>query len=148
MSLIAPTDTQASDFAEVTRLVAEAREMFVRLLERSLRHSNTKGTCLYAVILCSTLINKFTEHTARIRGGDGLNDGGLFIDNVGHGHYWVEMDVCGTPYIVDITADQFGLSPVIIADYSSLPARYEPGTQEIVDSHVEGEMSSMKSEQC
>jgi len=146
MSLIAPTDTKASDFAEVTRLVTEAREMFVRLLEISLSRSNTKGTCLYAVILCSTLINKFTEHPARIRGGDGLNDGGLFIGSVGHGHYWVEMDVCGTPYVVDITADQFGLSPVVIADYPNLPARYEPGNQATVDSHVEGEMSAMKRE--
>jgi hypothetical protein len=56
------------------------------------------------------------------------------------------MDVCGTPYVVDITADQFGLSPVIIADYPNLPARYESGNQETVDSHVEDEMSAMKSE--
>jgi hypothetical protein len=129
MNLIAPTESEDTDFAQVTSLVAEAREMFVRMLEMSLSHSSTKGTCLYAVILCSTLINKFTEHTARIRGGDGLYDGGLFIGSAGHGHYWVEMDVCGTPYVVDITADQFGLSPVIIADYPNLPARYEPGNQ-------------------
>lgn len=144
MTLIDLSGAGAPDLADVTKLVSDARGMFVRLLETSLSHSNTKGTCLYAVILCSTLINRFTEHTAKIRGGDGVNDGGLFIGPAGHGHYWVEIDVCGTPYVVDITADQFGLPPVIIAEYSSLPARYVPGAQETVDSHVEGEMSAMK----
>lgn len=145
MSCIAPTEA-VPNLAEVTKLVSDAREMFVRLLETSLSHSNTKGTCLYAVILCSMLINKFTEHPATIRGGDGINDGGLFIGSAGHGHYWIEVDVCGTPHVVDITADQFGLPPVIIADCSSLPARYEPGTQETVDRHVHEEITSMKSE--
>lgn len=148
MSLISPPDINGFDLTEVATLVSDARGMFVRLLETSLSHTNTKGTCLYAVILCSTLINRFTEHTARIRGGDGINDGGIFIGPVGHGHYWVEIEVGGTPCVIDITADQFGLPPLIFAEYSSLPARYEPGTQETVDSHVELEMASMKNEQC
>ncbi|WP_408602136.1 hypothetical protein [Pseudomonas sp. PLMAX] len=144
----ATTEATAAELDDVKKLVSDARGLFVRLLEMSLNHSQTKGSCLYAVILCSTLINKFTKHKARIRGGNGVSDGGLFIGQVGHGHYWVELDMHGTPYIIDITADQFGLSPIIIADSLSLPARYEPGNQATVDSHVEGEMSAMKSELC
>lgn len=123
--------------AEIEKLVHDARALFVQLLKMSLSHSDTKGTCLYAVILCSTLINKFTDHTAMIRGGDGLNDGGLFIGAGGHGHYWIEIDIVGTRYIIDITADQFGLAPVIISDAASLEARYISGDQRTVDDHVE-----------
>lgn len=36
-------------------------------------------------------------------------------------------------FVVDITADQFGLPPVIVAPLEDLPAGYIPGEQTSVD---------------
>lgn len=42
----------------------------------------------------------------------------------------------GCRYIVDITADQFGLPPVIVVDVIEDSLRYSPGLQAAVDAHV------------
>lgn len=42
----------------------------------------------------------------------------------------------GCRYIVDITADQFGLPPVIVVDAIEDSLRYRPGLQAAVDAHV------------
>lgn len=118
---------------DLARMAIHTRELFEGLLGNALGHQQTLGTCLYASVLCTVIINKFTDATAVVRGGDGEADGGLFIDWVGHGHYWVEAQIGDEVFVVDITADQFGLPKVIVSPLDDLPARYIPGDQPGVD---------------
>jgi hypothetical protein len=135
--MVTTMDKSADELSSLMLMVSEARGHFLQILEASLQRQDTKGTCLFAVIFCSTLINRFTSFTAVIRGGDGSGDGGLFIGGQWHGHYWIEIDVQGQTHIVDITGDQFGLAPVVVSEAGALTARYVPGCQATVDSHVE-----------
>jgi hypothetical protein len=135
-----PTD----ELSSLILIVSEARGHFLQMLEASVQHQDTKGTCLFAVVFCSTLINRYTSFTAIIRGGDGEGDGGLLIGDQNHGHYWIEIDVHGQTFIVDITGDQFGLEPVIVSAAGALTAKYIPGCQATVDEHV----SDMKLSFC
>lgn len=135
--MITTMDKRTYELSSLMRMVSEARGHFLQMLEASLQHQDTVGTCLFAVVFCSTLINRFTIFTAIIRGGDGEGDGGLLIGDQSHGHYWIEIDVHGKTFIVDITGDQFGLEPVIVSEAGSLTARYVPGCQATVDFHVE-----------
>lgn len=122
--------------ADLVRMAAHTRELFERLLADALGHQRTLGTCLYASVLCATVINKFTKSHAVVRGGDGDAGGGLFVDCMGYGHYWVEVLADGQVYVVDITADQFGLPPLIVSPLRSLPAKYVNGDQVNVDEAV------------
>jgi hypothetical protein len=130
-------DNLKEELSQLAQIVTEARDHFLQILEASVEHQNTKGTCLFAVVFCGTLINRFTGFTAIIRGGDGSGDGGLFIGDKGYGHYWIDIDVQGQTYIVDITGDQFGLEPVIVSAADALTPKYVPGCQTTVDRHVE-----------
>jgi len=121
---------------EVSSLAISTRAVFESILTQSLGHQRTSGACLYAAVLCKTLINRFTSYQATVRGGDGEADGGLFIGKVGHGHYWIEARKGEQSFIVDITADQFGLPEVIVAPLQDLPARYVPGDQAAVEAHA------------
>ncbi|EAO1992431.1 hypothetical protein E0G79_21915 [Salmonella enterica] len=99
--------------------------------------SDTTGTCMYA----SILVSGFAFHrgiVAEIRGGNGSNDGGLFNENGGFGHYWCEVTADGMTFYIDIAAEQFGYSSFIVKnahDLSGWP-RYIPGDQATVDEHV------------
>lgn len=53
-----------------------------------------------------------------------------------HGFYRTEVSVNGCWYIFDITADQFGLPPVIVVDVIEDSLRYSPGLEAAVDAHV------------
>ncbi|QIZ23016.1 Hypothetical protein (plasmid) [Pseudomonas putida] len=121
---------------EVSSLASSTLAVFESLLAQSLGHQRTSGACLYAAVLCKTLINRFTSYQAIVRGGDGEADGGLFIGKVGHGHYWIEASKAGQAFVVDITGDQFGLPPIVVAPLQDLPARYIPGDQATVDAHA------------
>jgi hypothetical protein len=123
-------------------MIDQARNIFEQLLEMSLGSRRTEGACFHAVILCQTLIQRFSPFRPKIKGGDGHGDGGLWIEGLCHGHYWIEIDVSGERYIVDITADQFGQERVIFAPAKSLSIRYEAGDQDTVDGHVLHEISN------
>ncbi|RMM39294.1 hypothetical protein QO021_28505 (plasmid) [Pseudomonas amygdali pv. lachrymans] len=131
---------------ELSRLAESSREIFESILAESLGHQRTPGTCLYATVLCAEVINRFTIFKATVRGGDGESDGGLYIERVGHGHYWVEATAGEQAFVVDVTADQFGLPKVIVAPFADLPARYIPGDQEAVDGHAAELMLEIQSE--
>lgn len=76
--------------------------------------------------------------SAGVRGGNGSDDGGLFDENGGHGHYWCEVIADGMTFYIDIAAEQFGYSSFIVKnvnDVSGWP-RYIPGDQATVDEHV------------
>lgn len=121
--------------SEIKRLALSSRELFLELLQMSINIKDTKGACLYASVMCSLILNKFTDATVIVRGGDGESDGGLFVDGVGHGHYWLEADINGDLYIVDVTADQFGLPPIIVERIEVMSRIYVSGCQETVDEH-------------
>jgi hypothetical protein len=133
---------------ELASLAESSREIFESILAESLGHQRTLGTCLYAAVLCAEVINRFTNFQATVRGGDGELDGGLFIYLIGHGHYWVEATAGEQAFVIDVTADQFGLPKVIVAPFADLPARYIPGDQEAVDGHAAEVMLEIQSKQA
>ena len=51
------------------------------------------------------------------------------------GHYWVVANVHGMLFIVDITADQFGMDSIIYKGLKDAP-EYVEGHQALVDEHV------------
>ncbi|MFL1480953.1 hypothetical protein [Pseudomonas grimontii] len=121
---------------DIASVAESARKIFAASLSQCFGHQDTAGTCLFGAVLCAKMINQFTDATAVIRGGDGECDGGVFIDGVGHGHYWVEAQTTDSVIVVDVTGDQFGLPPVVVAPIEHCPAAYVPGCQETVDRHV------------
>jgi len=121
-------------------IAAQARNIHERLLASSLGHTRTGGSCLYACILLSSMVEQFGScTTVAIRGGDGKGDGG-YRDASGawHGHYWVEVDQDAGPVVLDITADQFGGSGVVVC-LADEAQQYVAGDQNIVDAHVVSE---------
>ena len=102
-------------------------------------HSRSKGTCLYAAFLLHMLLEKFADYSAAVCGGDGGGDGGLQVRyGVWYGHYWVEgVTATGEPFIADITADQFGLDPVVVLSLPNARARYLPGDAAAVKDAVD-----------
>ncbi|EAA4206639.1 hypothetical protein DQD56_19665 [Salmonella enterica subsp. enterica serovar Schwarzengrund] len=99
--------------------------------------SDTTGTCMFA----SLLVCEFAHHrgmSAAVRGGNGTDDGGIFNESGGHGHYWCEVSAGEMIFYIDIAAEQFGYPSFIIKnanDVSGWP-RYIPGDQVTVDEHV------------
>lgn len=123
-------------------LLVRFGDMGRELLERILLDSNIKstgGVCLHSALLMSAIINTYSDFTARVVGGDGLNDGG-YTDANGdkHGHYWCEVSTPGGIFILDLSSDQFpGGHKVEICLLDEPPAcHYEKGDQRLVDEHV------------
>lgn len=99
--------------------------------------SDTTGTCMFA----SLLVCEFAQRrgiSAAVRGGNGTDDGGIFNESGGHGHYWCEVSAAGMTFYIDIASEQFGYPSFIVKnvnDVSGWP-RYIPGDQATVDEHV------------
>lgn len=138
-----PQQSKAEILADVRDLTQKNRDLFMVLLNKSIQTDDTVGSCLYAAFMCSTVLSKFTQAEISIRGGDGEGDGGLFVDGASRGHYWLEADIQGDKYVVDITADQFGLPPVIVERLEVMSQIYVPGCQETVNEHVLNMMKEM-----
>ncbi len=105
----------------------------------------TSGTCIYASILLQQSPDRFGGCETVVRGGDGLSDGGV-RDMVGvwHGHYWVEgVTSSGTPFLADISADQFGWRSVVVLPLAEARSRYVPGNDELCGQAVEDETRRM-----
>jgi hypothetical protein len=121
------------------------RAVYADALQMHLGKVQTAGSCLYAAILMRTAITQWLErYTAHIRGGDGAGDGGVFTEGRGHGHYWVEVEVDNTAWVLDISGDQFGFPPVNLRPALELGGSYVPGDQSVVDDHVEQLMAEMR----
>lgn len=73
----------------------------------------TKGTCLFASYLVCYLA-KTKGLDAVVRGGNGADDGGIFTESGGFGHYWCELNFEEVQYYIDITSEQFGFHPYIV----------------------------------
>ncbi|EFU8375533.1 hypothetical protein HRZ40_004006 [Escherichia coli] len=99
--------------------------------------SDTTGTCMSASLLVCEFAHR-RGMSAAVRGGNGTDDGGIFNESGGHGHYWCEVSAGEMIFYIDIAAEQFGYPSFIIKnanDVSGWP-RYIPGDQVTVDEHV------------
>ncbi|EFB7647946.1 hypothetical protein ACRQ68_003517 [Escherichia coli] len=99
--------------------------------------SDTTGTCMFASLLVCEFAHR-RGMSATVRGGNGTDDGGIFNESGGHGHYWCEVSAGEMIFYIDIAAEQFGYPSFIIKnanDVSGWP-RYIPGDQVTVDEHV------------
>lgn len=81
---------------------------------------------------------------------DGRRDGG-YIDaaSSAHGHYWAEAtDDSGVRYVLeDVSADQFGLPPMVQMSLATASGTYLPGDQHTIDMHVAEELDAMTASQ-
>lgn len=129
---------------EILLIATEMRTVFLGMLIRSIQTTNTSGSCVFACIFLKSMFDKFTNFNTSYRGGDGTGDGG-YIDSKGnyHGHYWLDVSANNDSYIVDITADQFGDSPVVVSSLSKTN-QYIAGDQQIVDQQFEELKKFMK----
>lgn len=124
--------------AELFEIASGLRTLLLHVLEASTGDRRPAGSCLHACILVRSVVGKFTLCRPVIRGGDGEGDGG-YRDDAGRmwGHYWIEAaDSVGRTWVIDITADQFGGPPVVVAPLPTLRERYLCGDQPLVDSHI------------
>ena len=99
--------------------------------------SDTTGTCMFASLLVCEFAHR-RGMSAAVRGGNGTDNGGIFNESGGHGHYWCEVSAGEMIFYIDIAAEQFGYPSFIIKnanDVSGWP-RYIPGDQVTVDEHV------------
>ena len=99
--------------------------------------SDTTGTCMFASLLVCEFAHR-RGMSAAVRGGNGTDDGGIFNESGGHGHYWCEVSAGEMIFYIDIAAEQFGYPSFIIKnanDVSGWP-RYIPVDQVTVDEHV------------
>ena len=99
--------------------------------------SDTTGTCMFASLLVCEFAHR-RGMSAAVRGWNGTDDGGIFNESGGHGHYWCEVSAGEMIFYIDIAAEQFGYPSFIIKnanDVSGWP-RYIPGDQVTVDEHV------------
>lgn len=119
---------------ELEEIALLARKILQEALLRCMNKDNTKGACLYGAHLVHTMVSQFTQYGSVVRGGDGRGDGGFYISGVGHGHYWVEVRMPSGLVVIDITADQFGIDPLIVKPAKDVEF-YFNGKQELVDQH-------------
>lgn len=129
-------------FEQIEDIATSMRDIFERILTDSIGTADTAGACLYASILLSTTLDKFAGTKTRICGGGPPMDGGVTDPGgVVRGHYWVEGQTKeGQPFLVDITADQFGYEKVVILALDAARSRYTPGDPERIAEHVREEM--------
>ncbi|HHZ9205718.1 TPA: hypothetical protein ACWMIM_004461 [Klebsiella quasipneumoniae] len=116
-------------------VVEMSRRILENVISSSLNTADTTGTCMYGSILVSMLLEKCSGVRTRIAGGDGVGDGGILTAAGMKGHYWVVANVHGMLFVVDITADQFGMDKVVYKGLKDAP-EYIEGHQTTIDEHV------------
>ncbi len=131
--------TDKTSILVLTPILELAEEAHKSLKEnlKEIGTSDTTGTCMFACILVCKFA-RLRGMVASIRGGNGTDNGGLFNEYGGHGHYWCELSAGGMTFYIDIAAEQFGYPSFIVKnanDVSDFP-RYIPGNQATVDEHV------------
>ncbi|EOT5430086.1 hypothetical protein VSS22_24830 [Klebsiella pneumoniae] len=122
-------------FSPPREVVEMSRRIFENVISSSLNTADTTGTCMYGSILVSMLLEIFSGVRTRIAGGDGVGDGGILTAAGMKGHYWVVANVHGMLFVVDITADQFGMDKIVYKGLKDAP-EYIEGHQITIDDHV------------
>ena len=119
--------------------VGRLRELLVGLLSHSLGTGATEGACLHAAYLVrESLPILVPGASVAVKGGAGGKAGGC-RDSAGlvRGHYWNQVTLPDhTTWLVDVTADQFGLPPTICEPLDRSQHTHRPGDQVLVDAHV------------
>lgn len=127
----------------LTELTTGCRAIFEKVLDSALGHKDSTGACLYASILLSMSVQKFSPYQAVVRGGGEASSGGVFLaDGQRKGHYWVEAvrEETGERWVLDIAGDQFGLPAVQVLEFAQA-SHYVPGDQAEIDEHVQEELA-------
>ncbi|WP_308220078.1 hypothetical protein [Nisaea acidiphila] len=108
----APTKAELEEIAaEVRRFLETVWPDWHRLRGRSLPDPLSLGTCQTSSLFLAAVLHAH-GHGAHIeQGNDPEAEEGYLHDGAWHGHAWVE---CGG-WILDISADQFGRPPVLLA---------------------------------
>ena len=114
----APTPAAPVDGLQILwELASASRRIHVALLEQCLGHARTTGSCLHASAHLAAAVNRFSAWHAQVKGGHWLDAAGT-----SHGHYWVQADLHSARFVLDITADQFGLPAVLVLPAASAQA--------------------------
>ncbi|WP_126223560.1 hypothetical protein [Burkholderia ambifaria] len=148
---VSTNESQLAAHAALLARVTSAREIFETTLQIGLGNTSTRGSCLLAAILLRRFVENWESgFDTRIRGGDGVRDGGYVdADGVAHGHYWVEACMPARRsrpaqyWVADITADQFGAPPAQVLTLPDAERHYRPGSQHLVDAHVMSELAAL-----
>jgi hypothetical protein len=120
-------------------LLHDTRELHEKLLKLSVGHRDTKDSCAFAAYLLDFSVKRWLpQMRSCVRGGDGAADGGYFDQaGLGYAHYWVELDDGNDQWVADITADQFGGTPIVLMKLTEAEGRYVPGDAALVAEHME-----------
>ncbi len=145
---VAPHDGPAplDEDAQLLEVVHGVRGVYLDMLQHALSTRNTAGSCFYACVLLQQALERFSCAQPVIRGGgDGV--AGYFDGTAWQGHYWLELT---TPHrgvwVVDITADQFGASSVVVLPLAASRDRYRAGDQAETDEQVADFLAQMKAD--
>ncbi|MDI9689783.1 hypothetical protein [Burkholderia cenocepacia] len=90
-------------------IASSARHIHLVLLQDALGKTETQGSCLYASAHLASMVNRFSTWHAKVRAGTWRS-----ADGREHGHYWVQAQLHEAQFMLDITADQFGLPEVLV----------------------------------
>lgn len=123
-----------NEIADIVHGTRGAHETMLRASDLK----STAGTCLYAAFILRMSLQKFGGCHAVVRGGDGLQDGGVLDANgIWRGHYWVEgVTADGVVFVADVTGDQFGHKPVYLERIEAARVRYASGDDATVAAAV------------
>ncbi len=135
-------------------IVAMARKQFTQLLEIS-GIGSTQNSCVFASHYLYMLLNRFSktlDEVALCGGGAIPSDHddvtslltGVLVNPIRReSHMWVRAVVNGTPWILDISADQFGFSQVVhLKEENAHPiylADPQPITESVLQSAYEND---------
>jgi hypothetical protein len=139
----------ANDLDDITEMAAGIRDIFENALRSSLGGTETNDACLYAAMLLSSALAKFSGARAIVCGGGPPMDGGIYDPSgVCRGHYWVEgISASGQPFIADVSADQFGYDKIVVLTEDAGRHRYTRGNAALIAAHVAQECHALAMEQ-
>lgn len=131
---------------KITTISTNMKEFFEIILLDSVKTKKTNGACLYASILLSITLRKFSDSSCVVCGGSPSENSGIVDKNgVLQGHYWVEGNTySGIEFIADIAADQFGYSPVVVMLKKNGKSLYIPGDADLIREHVDGQLKKIE----
>lgn len=137
-----PKDVNSQTFACITQLmkIAEVARPILKEAHSLANIPVGPGHCLGSAVLCNTMLTRWSNFKAVVKGGDGLEAGG-YLDVTGtvQGHYWNEVSTPGGTFIFDLVANRFeGAAPLSIYHIEEPPAKlWIPGDQVKTDLYVE-----------
>lgn len=125
--------TTSNKLLDVLTVIRQSLECAIAAAKQS---TGAEGTCALATVLLRSALPKFTGMPVEVRGGAGERGEGLLcLDGEWRGHFWLEVLTPDGPYVVDITADQFGFPPIVCIPLAQA-VRYRAGDQAEVEEQI------------